>query len=72
MKTIDKTVLAGYNAGIEFNRLNEGIGRIEFAYTKELLVSTPAAASCRHLRYRRRLWGICMVADRTWLRGAPL
>lgn len=37
MKTIDKTVLAGYNAGIEMNRLNEGIGRIEFAYTKELL-----------------------------------
>lgn len=39
MKTIDKTVLAGYNAGIEYNRLNEGIGRIEFAYTKELLLS---------------------------------
>lgn len=39
MKTIDKTVLAGYNAGIEMNRLNTGIGRIEFAYTKELLTS---------------------------------
>ena len=39
MKTIDKSVLAGYNAGIEWNRLNTGIGRIEFAYTKELLVS---------------------------------
>ncbi len=39
MKTIDKSVLAGYNAGIEMNRLNTGIGRIEFAYTKELLTA---------------------------------
>ena len=39
MKTIDKTVLAEYNAGIEWNRLNTDIGRIEFAYTKELLTS---------------------------------
>ncbi len=39
MKTIDKTVLAGYNAGIEWNRLHTGIGRIEFAYTKELLTA---------------------------------
>lgn len=39
MKTIDRTVLAGYNAGIEWNRLHTGIGRIEFAYTKELLIS---------------------------------
>ena len=38
MKTIDTTVLAGYNAGIERNRLREGIGLIEFERTKEILV----------------------------------
>ena len=37
MKTIDKTVLAGYNAGIERNRLRTGIGIIEFERTKEIL-----------------------------------
>ena len=26
MKTIDKDVLAGYNSGIEKNRLHEGLG----------------------------------------------
>ena len=30
MKTIDKTVLEGYNAGIERDRLRTGIGIIEF------------------------------------------
>ena len=38
MKTIDKHVLAGYNAGMERNRLRTGIGRIEFERTKELLL----------------------------------
>ncbi len=38
MKTIDKTVLAGYNAGIEKNRLRTGIGLIEFERTKEILL----------------------------------
>lgn len=38
MKTIDKSVLAGYNAGIEKNRLRTGIGLIEFERTKELLM----------------------------------
>lgn len=38
MKTIDATVLAGYNAGIERNRLREGIGLIEFESTKEILL----------------------------------
>lgn len=38
MKPIDKTVLAGYNAGIERNRLRTGIGRVEFERTKELLL----------------------------------
>ena len=38
MKTIDKTVLAGYNAGIEKNRLRSGIGLIEFERTKEILL----------------------------------
>lgn len=38
MKTIDKTVLAGYNAGIEKNRLRTGIGIIEFERTKEILL----------------------------------
>lgn len=38
MKSIDKTVLAGYNAGIEKNRLRTGIGLIEFERTKELLM----------------------------------
>lgn len=38
MSTIDKTVLAGYNAGIERGRLRAGIGIIEFERTKELLL----------------------------------
>ncbi len=38
MKTIDSTVLASYNAGIERNRLRTGIGIIEFERTKELLL----------------------------------
>ena len=38
MKTIDTTVLAGYNAGIERDRLRTGIGLIEFERTKEILV----------------------------------
>jgi len=37
-KTIDKAVLAGYNAGIEKNRLRSGIGLIEFERTKEILL----------------------------------
>lgn len=46
MKTIDTTVLAGYNAGIERNRLRTGIGLIEFERTKEILLEklpTPPA-----------------------------
>ncbi|HWS30125.1 MAG TPA: class I SAM-dependent methyltransferase [Clostridia bacterium] len=39
MKTIDKDVLAGYNAGIEKNRLREGLGLIEFERTKEILLA---------------------------------
>jgi len=38
MKTIDRAVLAGYDAGIERNRLRTGIGRIEFERTKEILL----------------------------------
>lgn len=38
MKTIDTAVLAGYNAGIEKNRLRTGIGLIEFERTKEILL----------------------------------
>lgn len=38
MKTIDKDVLAGYNAGIEKNRLRSDMGLIEFERTKELLL----------------------------------
>lgn len=38
MKTIDTTVLAGYNAGVERNRLRAGIGCIEFERTKEILL----------------------------------
>ena len=38
MKTIDPTVLAGYNAGIERDRLRTGIGLIEFERTKEILL----------------------------------
>lgn len=37
MKTIDTTVLEGYNAGIERDRLRTGMGLIEFERTKELL-----------------------------------
>lgn len=38
MKTIDAAVLAGYNAGVERNRLRTGIGLIEFERTKEILL----------------------------------
>ena len=38
MKTIDTAVLAGYNAGIERDRLRTGIGIIEFERTKEILL----------------------------------
>lgn len=38
MKTIDPTVLAGYNAGIEKDRLRSGIGLLEFERTKEILL----------------------------------
>lgn len=38
MKTIDAAVLAGYNAGIEKDRLRSGIGLIEFERTKEILL----------------------------------
>jgi len=38
MKTIDTAVLAGYNAGIERDRLRSGIGLIEFERTKEILL----------------------------------
>ena len=38
MKTIDENVLAGYNAGIEYNRLQTDLGLIEFERTKELLM----------------------------------
>jgi len=44
VKTIDKEVLAAYNAGIEKNRLHNGLGLIEFERTKENLygpVDTP-------------------------------
>jgi len=46
MKTIDKDVLDGYNAGIEKNRLHTGLGLIEFERTKEILNYTlpPAPA----------------------------
>lgn len=37
-KSIDKDVLAGYNAGIERGRLHTGIGLIELERTKELLL----------------------------------
>lgn len=37
MKTIDKDVLAGYNAGIEKGRLHRGLGLVEFERTKEIL-----------------------------------
>ncbi|MBR6507295.1 MAG: methyltransferase domain-containing protein [Clostridia bacterium] len=40
MKTIDKDVLAGYNAGIEKGRLHKGLGLIEFERTKEILLET--------------------------------
>lgn len=39
MKTIDTAVLAGYNAGIERNRLRTGIGLLEFERTKEILLN---------------------------------
>ena len=40
MKTIDKDVLAGYNAGVEKNRLRTDLGLIEFERTKEILLDT--------------------------------
>ncbi|MBE6936214.1 MAG: class I SAM-dependent methyltransferase [Ruminococcaceae bacterium] len=38
MKSIDETVLAGYNAGIERNRLRTGIGILEWERSKEILL----------------------------------
>ena len=38
MKTIDEAVLAGYNAGIERDRLRSGIGLLESERTKEILL----------------------------------
>ena len=38
MKTIDPKGLAGYNAGVESGRLHRGLGLIEFARTKEILL----------------------------------
>ena len=38
MRTIDNAVLAGYNAGIEKDRLRSGIGLLEFERTKEILL----------------------------------
>lgn len=38
MKSIDKDVLSGYNAGIEKDRLHKGLGLIEFERTKEILL----------------------------------
>ncbi|MBO4637621.1 MAG: class I SAM-dependent methyltransferase [Clostridiales bacterium] len=38
METIDRTVLAYYDAGEEFSRLRTGCGRIEFDRTKEILL----------------------------------
>lgn len=37
-KLINEAVLAGYNAGMERGRLRKGLGLIEFARTKELLL----------------------------------
>ena len=37
MKTIDPAVLAGYDAGTEWNRLRSGHALIEFLRTKEIL-----------------------------------
>ena len=37
-ETIDNNVLAGYNAGVEWNRLRTDLGLIEFERTKELLL----------------------------------
>ena len=44
MKTIDKDVLAGYNAGVEKNRLKTDLGLIEFERTKEILLDTLPSA----------------------------
>lgn len=38
MKTIDPKGLDGYNAGVEIGRLHRGLGLIEFARTKEILL----------------------------------
>lgn len=38
MNTIDPNGLAGYNAGVEMGRLHRGLGLIEFARTKEILL----------------------------------
>lgn len=40
MKTIDTTVLARYNNGIERNRLRTGMGILEFERTKEILLES--------------------------------
>ena len=40
MNAIDISTTAYYDAGLEFNRLRTGIGRIEFDRTKELLLES--------------------------------
>ena len=73
MKTIDNAVLAGYNAGIERDRLRTGIGLIEFERTKEILRSGLFPFAHRksvtgrtvrgRIRHRYRPWchGWCMA-----------
>ena len=39
MNMIDPKGLAGYNAGVEVGRLHRGLGLIEFARTKEILLA---------------------------------
>ena len=61
MKTIDKAVLAGYNAGIERDRLRTGIGLIEFERTKEILLEKlpkpPAGLLSRREQNQRQRTG---------------
>jgi hypothetical protein len=53
-KSIDKDVLADYNAGAEKDRLRTGMGRVEFARTKKLLFEFLPPADTQSRAYTRK------------------
>ena len=71
MKTIDTAVLAGYNAGIERDRLRTGIGLIEFERTKEILLEKEIEIliSLGDGPYGATAWGCDLTYDYVKING---